>query len=268
MARTRLDMEGRPALDEGTMTCLSEAGAAVARTAVPAEPEPFGHAETGVGRGIEIHRRIELISHAILEAEGRLHDAARITEPWGADRVLIALTEAVGWVRALDDAMNHVWRGLSDEMRADITARIDEALEGPGRDPKFIAWAKAVRHETGYSDWTLGLLVRSAGLLREDLRGMRWLAGKLLHFGPLPAAELKQWREGAPPRWKWRSSKEFFPAKRGERKSHDRLAYDRYLAGCDLIGTFNFFDALFAAEFLAWDLTGRPERDDPTTAAR
>jgi hypothetical protein len=97
---------------------------------------------------------------------------------------------------------------------------------------------------------------------------MRWLAGKLLHFGPLPAAQLKQWREGEPPRWKWRQSKDIFPAKRSERKSHDRLAYDHYLADRDLIGTFNFVDALFAAEFLAWDLTGRPESDDPTTAAR
>jgi hypothetical protein len=259
MTRTRLDALEQPAPDEDTMARLSEAAAVVARMAPPAEPEPFGHAETGVGRDIEIHRRIELISHAIQEAEGRLNDAARTTASWGADRVLISLTEALGWVRALDDAMNHVWRGLSGEARGDITARIDEALERPGWDRKFVAWAKAQRNETGYSDWTLGLLVRSAGLPREDLRGMRWLAGKLLHFGPLPAAEMKQWREGEAPRWKWRPSREIFPASRGERKSHDRLAYDRYLAGRDLIGTFNFFNALLAAEFLAWDLTGRPE---------
>lgn len=262
MERTRLDIAEEPAPDEDTMARLSEAGAALARTAAPAEPEPFGQTETGLARGIEIHRRIELISHAIQEAQGRLGDAARVTEPWGGQRVLIALTEAVGWVRALDDAMNHVWRDLSDERRADITARIDEALEGPGWDPKFVVWAKAERNENGYSDWTLGLLVRSAGLPREDLRGMRWLAGKLLHFGPLPAVQLKQWREGEAPRWKWRPSKEIFPAKRSERESHDRLAYDRYLAGHDLIGTFNFFDALLATEFLAWDLTGRPERHD------
>jgi hypothetical protein len=81
---------------------------------------------------------------------------------------------------------------------------------------------------------------------------MRWLAGKLLHFDPLPAVELKQWREGEAPWWKWRPSKETFPAKRAERKSHDRSAYDRYLAGRDLISTFNLFDALQSAEFLAW----------------
>lgn len=259
MVRTRLDIAEEPAPDEDTMARLSEAGMAVARTVVPDEPEPFGQAETGLARGSEIHKRIELISHAIQKAQGRLADAARVAEPWGGHRVLIALTEAVGWVRALDDAMNHLWRDLSDELRADITVRIDEALQRPGWDPKFAVWAKTQRCDTGYSDWTLGLLVRNVGLSREDLRGMRWLAGKLLHFGPLPAVELKQWREGEAPRWKWRRSKEIFPAKRGERRSHDRLAYDRYLASRDLIGSFNLFNALLAAEFLAWDLTGQPE---------
>jgi len=259
MARTRLDVAAQPAPDEDTMARLSEAGAAVARTAAPTEPEAFGHAETGLARGSEVYRRIELISHAIQEAQGRLDTAARIVEPWGAHRVLIALTEALGWVRALDDAMNHIWRGLSDELRADITTRIDEALERPAWDPKFVAWAKTQRRESGYADWTLGLLIRSAGLPREDLRGMRWLAGKLLHFGPLPAVELKQWREGEPPRWKWRPSKEIFPVKRGERRSHDRLAYDRCLADRDVIGRFNLFHALLATEFLARDLTGRSE---------
>lgn len=259
MARTRIDVAAMPAPDEDTMAALSEAGAAVTRTAPPAEPEPFGHAETGLARGNEIHRRIKLIALAIQEAQARLIDAASVAEPWGAHRVLIALTEAVGWVRALDDAMNHFWRGLSDDRRADITAQIDEALERPVWNLKFVAWAKTQRNETGYSDWTLGLLVRSAGLPREDLRGMRWLAGKLLHFGPLPAAALQQWREGEPPRWKWRPSNEIFPAGRGERRSHDRLAYDRSLAGRDLIGTFNLFYALRATETLAWRLAGRPE---------
>jgi hypothetical protein len=258
--RTRLDVAEQPAPDEDTMARLSEAGAAVARTASPLAPKPFGHAETGLARGDEMHQRIELISHAIQTAQGRLDEAARVAEPWAAHQVLIALTELLGWVRALDDAMRHIWGDLPEELRADITARIDEALERPAWDPKFVAWAKTQRRETGYTDWTLGLLLKRAGLSREDLRGMRWLAGRLLHFGPLPAVELGQWREGEAPRWKWRPSKEIFPATRGERRHHGRLAYDRYLAGRDLIGTFNLFNALQAAEFLAWDLSGRSEQ--------
>ncbi len=62
MARTRLDIAAEPAPDEDAMARLSEAGAAVARMAAPDEPEPFGHAETGLVQGSEVHRRIELIS--------------------------------------------------------------------------------------------------------------------------------------------------------------------------------------------------------------
>lgn len=147
MARTRLDVVEQPAADEDTMARLSEAGAVAARAAAPAEPAPFGHAATGLAQGSEIHKRIELISHAIQEAEGRLNDAARVVEPWGAHRVLIALTEAVGWVRALDDAMNHIWRRLSDERRAEITARISEVLERPGWDPQVRSVGKSTEKQ-------------------------------------------------------------------------------------------------------------------------
>lgn len=258
MARAHLDVTAQPAIGDDEKGELEAAAAVIARTKTPVEPRPFGQAETGLSRGSEIYSRIELISHAIQEAQGRLHDAARVTQPWGADRVLIALTEVVGWIRALDDAMQHVWKGLSDELRSAITARIDHALERPGWDPGFVQWARSTRGPAGYSDWTLGLLVRGAGLPREDLRGMRWLAGKLLHFGPLPAAELRQWREGEAPRWKWRASAEIFPPSSRESRSHDRAAYDLALAGRDLVGTFNHFDALLSTEFLVLDLTEQP----------
>jgi hypothetical protein len=256
MVRTRLDVAAEPAVDEEQMVRLSEVAVRVARGAIPQEPLAFGHANTGLAEGIEIRSRVVLISHAIQEASGRLHEAARCEEEWGADRVLIALTEAVGWVRALDDAMNHIWRARPQPAFADITARIDRVLERPGWDPGFVAWAKSRRDSDGYGDWTIGLLIRSAGLSRDELRGVRWLAGKMLHFGPLPATELRQWRAGEPPRWKWRKAADIFPPPRGERRSEDRVAYDRYLAGRDLIGTFNLFNALLAAEFLAYDLTG------------
>ena len=256
MARTRLHVAAEPAIDEEEMARLSEVAAQIARGASPEEPAAFGHANTGLADASNIHRRVALISHAIQEASGRLHEAALCEEEWGADRVLIALTEALGWVRALDDAMNHIWRARPQPAFADITARIDRVLEGPGWDPSFVAWAKSRRNSDGYDDWTIALLIRSAGLSREELRGVRWLAGKMLHFGPLPATELRQRRAGESPRWKWRKAGDIFPSTRGERRSEDRLAYDRYLAGRDVIGTFNLFNALLAAEFLAHDLTG------------
>jgi hypothetical protein len=256
MVRTRLDVAAEPAVDEDEMARLSTIAAEVARGAIPEEPLPFGHANTGLAEGGDSHRRVVLTSHAIQEASGRLREAAQCEEEWGADRVLIALTEALGWVRALDDAMSHIWRARRQPAFAPITERIDRVLEGPGLDPSFVAWAKSRRKSDGYDDWTIGLLIRSAGLSREELRGARWLAGKMLHFGPLPATELRNWRAGESPRWKWRQAADIFPETRGERRSEDRVAYDRYLAGRDLIGSFNLFNALLAAECLAHDLTG------------
>lgn len=142
-----------------------------------------------------------------------------------------------------------------------LTSKIEQVLGRDGWDPTFVAWAKSQRTNSGYRDWTIGLVVMSSGVSREELRGVRWLAGKMLHFGPLPAVELKQWRPGAEPRWKWRASPEIYPRSRArsERKSEDRQAYDRYLAGRDLVGTFNLFDALHATEFLARELTRQEE---------
>jgi hypothetical protein len=216
MVRTYLDIDAEPAVEEDQMARLSEVAARVARGAtITAEPLPFGHASTGLVEGGHIHKRVVLISHAIQEASGRLHEAAPCEEEWGADLVLIALTEALGWVRALDDAMRHIWRARPQPAFADITAQIDQVLERPGWDPGFVAWAKSRRDSDGYDDWTIGLLIRHAGLPREELRGGRWLAGKMLHFRPPPATEVTQWRAGEPPRWKWRKSPTSSPRTEG-----------------------------------------------------
>jgi hypothetical protein len=257
MVRGRLDATPQPACDHDAMVELSEAAAQLARGSAPDEPSAFGHAQTGVIRAAEVHKRVELVSHAIQEASGRLHEAARRDDEWAADLVLVALTEAVAWVRALDDTMSHLWRAKPQPYFGEVTAKIDAALQRDGWDPSFVSWARSRRTTAGYDDWTIGLLIRSVGVPRNELRGIRWLAGKLLHFGPLPAAELRQWRAGEPPRWKWRKAAEIFPPKGGERRSEDRSAYDLALAGRDLIGTFNLFDALHATEFLALDLSGQ-----------
>jgi hypothetical protein len=260
MVRDRLDLPPEPARDHDAMVRVSEAAAQLARGSGPDEPAAFGHAQTGITRAAEVHQRVVLISHAIQEASGRLHEATRGEHDWASDLVLVALTEAVAWVRALDDTMSHLWRAKPQPYFADITKKIDLVLQRSGWDPKFVSCAQSRRTATGYDDWTIGLLIRSHGVPRDELLGIRWLAGKLLHFGPLPAAELKQWRAGEPPRWKWRKAADIFPPTRGERRSDGRSAYDQALAGRDLIGTFNLFDALHAAEFLALDLSGRSER--------
>ncbi|MEA2898693.1 MAG: hypothetical protein QOJ84_4308, partial [Bradyrhizobium sp.] len=77
-----------------------------------------------------------------------------------------------------------------------------------------------------------------------------WLAGKLLHHGPLPIAELRHWRAGAEPRWKFRSAEEIFPAFLGERSPPQRALYEDCLAGKDVLGSLNVTGALIETEFL------------------
>ena len=85
---------------------------------------------------------------------------------------------------------------------------------------------------------------------REELRGFRWLAGKLLHHGPLSAVELVQWRTGAEPRWKWRTSDDIFSPPRPEQRASQRQDYDRVVAGKDVVGGLRFNDLAYSVESL------------------
>lgn len=136
-----------------------------------------------------------------------------------------------------------MWRQLPQSIRADVSAQVDTALERPGWDQGFVASVAVARRPSGYEDWTVALLVKATALHRGELQGMRWLAGKMLHFGPLPAAELRHWRADAEPRWKWRPSENVYPTTRSERKSEDRSAYDSYLSLLNAEGDFKTPDA-------------------------
>jgi hypothetical protein len=85
---------------------------------------------------------------------------------------------------------------------------------------------------------------------RAELQGWRWLAGKLLHHGPLSAVERQQWRAGEDPRWKWRTADDIFPPSRPEERHAQRAEYTRTLAGKDVVGSLNFFTPLRAVESL------------------
>src|ERR1700743_2683090 len=72
--------------------------------------------------------------------------------------------------------------------------------------PDFAKVAVDERRRSGdpYEEWTL--LLRDAGfaLWSGALGVLRWLAGKMLHYGPLPVVELRQANQGSQPRWSWR----------------------------------------------------------------
>ena len=133
---------------------------------------------------------------------------------------------------------------------------MDVAIARPGMQPGLIADARAKRQQKGapYGDWTIALLSRGVYLPRDELRGLRWLAGVLLHRGPLSTVELKSWRHSEQPRWKWRAADEVIPPmmRQGERKSakEDLEAYERLIKGRDVLGSLNLFGVLVEMEFL------------------
>ena len=90
------------------------------------------------------------------------------------------------------------------------------------------------------------------------MRGLRWLAGVLLHRRPLPTVEMKHWRQGEQPRWKWRATDDIVPPelRGGERKrqKEDREAYEQLLQGRDVLGSLNLFQVLVEVEFLFMSL--------------
>jgi hypothetical protein len=137
-----------------------------------------------------------------------------------------------------------------------VSQQVDAAIARPGVQPGLIADASAKRRQTSepYDDWTIALLVRSVYLPRDELRGLRWLAGALLHRGPLSTVELRQWRAGEAPRWKWRVADDIVPLTRrpGERggDKEDRQAYERVIAGRDVLGSLNLFTVLVEMEHL------------------
>jgi hypothetical protein len=104
--RALVELDGEPALEEDKRTELAERGESLIEERPPSDtPAPFGVGSTTLDSAEGLRDRIEAVSHALQHAEVRLHDAARITEEWGGVKVLTALTEAVSWLRPLDDVM-------------------------------------------------------------------------------------------------------------------------------------------------------------------
>ena len=257
MYRALIGLDAEPALDEARRESLVERALERMADGPPPEPEPFGHAQTGTASLTQAAARIELISHGLQAAEARLHDAARVIEDWGVARVAVTATEALAWLRALDDAMAHFWRRLPASLREQVSVEVDTMLDKPSVSAGSAEKLREQRDRDGlpYSDWSMCLISKGLMLPREELEGFRWLAGKLLHFGPLPATELRQWREGEEPRWKWRQPDDIFPG--GRRTDEGRDQYKAHVAGRDVIGTFNLVTVLIELEYLTGGLARR-----------
>jgi len=253
MQRGLVELGGAPASNTDREQELAAKARAVVAAGPPDAPEAFGFAPTGLETHDELRQLVQLTSFALQGAEARLSDTVRRTDEHAAVYINIAAVELAAWVRAMDELMTSIWRQrLSNEDREEISEAVDTALRRPGFVGGIISAEQSRRAETGdpYEDWTIALLSKGVFLSRGQLMAWRWLAGKLLHHGPLSAVERLPWRPGAEPRWKWRSANAIFPPTLEEERPRQRAAYDSCLAGKDVLGTANFFHPLRETEFL------------------
>jgi hypothetical protein len=253
MQRGLVELGGLPASTFDREHDLGAKAQAVLAAGPPEAPEAFGFGPTGFETHDELRELVQLASFALQGAEARLFDAVRRSDQHAVAYINIAAVELAGWVRALDYLMTSIWRDrISNQDRERISQAVDAALARPGVASGIIGDAQSRRTQTGepYDDWTIALLSRGVFLPRRDLMAWRWLAGKLLHHGPLSAVERLPWRRGAEPRWKWRSADAIFPPALHEQRVTQRAAYNDSLAGRDVMGSTNFFHPLREMEFL------------------
>jgi hypothetical protein len=179
------------------------------------------------------------------DAIARITEASGDRSPWAFVRLHQALTEALLWIRLVDDVLDEAWRATDLTARERVSLETDRWLERllagePERAGSTAALrAYAARREDGapYADWATAAIGRGAQTMEEQFDAFRWLAGKLLHLAPRPVVELAQWRPGAEPRWKWRPAEAIQPkAQEKQRHWQNRQAYERDLAGRDVIG--------------------------------
>jgi hypothetical protein len=229
-----------------------------------ARPGPFAIPSTDLGSSQGLRNRIEAISHALQSAEHRLGEAAKITEEWGGISVLVALSDALAWLRVLDEVLRFTWRRVVDpELREAESQRIDAGLAARRELPDFAEEAFAGRERTGapYVEWTLLLIDRGLAFSPADLQGLRWVAGKMLHYGPLPVLELRQRNQGGPPHWTWRQAQVIFPPASRERSARQRGFYEDHLAGRTMLSSFNLTFMLIEMELLFFGLIRKSSND-------
>lgn len=258
MHRALVELGGAPAEEGPRRDELIAKAQAVIMQGKPQQPAGFGFATTGSETRAELFERVKLTLHAVDAASGRVSSAARRKDEYGANVLSIALVEMMAWLRGLDELMTHIWQQvLTAAVRERASQATDACLDRRKEPaPPSLTAEIAARADSGnpYKDWTLALIAKGAYLNRNELQGLRWLAGKLLHFGPLPAAELRHWRAGAGPRWKWRAADELFPSTLEEQQPNQRAAYEKHLRGRDIIGTVSLITTLIEAEYLFYRL--------------
>lgn len=232
MVRRPLDAPAVPASTEPLRaTVVSAALAAFDQGAQERGPlAPFAIPATTLATDEGLANRIELTSLALQDAAGRVGEAARNPESWAGNVLVIRITEWLAWIRAFDELLAYTWtRKLSRATREEACARAERSISRYAEDSHdlLITEEERDRRDKGrpYHDWTVALLAGGTPMPRRDLDALRWLAGKMLHHGPLPAVHLEQREPGYAPYWVWRAPDEICPPTEKESRPDQRAAY-------------------------------------------
>jgi hypothetical protein len=247
----------QPALvadDDQRRRYLAKLAIEASRKPPPKTPKPFaapGPTPKGADEWAD-HHDLQLICWD--EAFGELAAACGDMSEAGELRRYRSLTQALDWAYALDSSLNLLWRRILPEgVREEASKRTDERAqrsakhneEGPLKfnldtDLAFAGYVQRLKDHQPYSHWGEMML---AGIFQAQFfLAIGWVRGQLIHAATAAPLELRQFRPGVAPRWKWRGSKEFF---RGRPSEPGREAYERLLAGHDVIGLLGHLTDVF-----------------------
>ncbi|MGI9090898.1 MAG: hypothetical protein ACR2GG_07335 [Gemmatimonadaceae bacterium] len=230
--------------------------AALARRAMacpPQTPAPFAVPEPTPTGADEWSRHFDL-QHSCWEAAfGELWAARNDRGSAGDFRRYRALTQALDWAYAMDNALTLQWRSLPEDVREAASRETDERARGAAEhnaagmlpfdvdtDPAFVGYVRRLRDQQPYTHWSEVML---AGIFQAKFfASLAWVRGQLIHAATSAPMDLRQFRPGAEPRWKWRNSDDFA---RGRQNDSGRRAYDELLAGHDVLGLLGHLAEVF-----------------------
>jgi hypothetical protein len=220
----------------------------------PKTPQPFA-APRPTPEGADEwadHHDLQLISWD--EAFGEFVAACQDASEAGELRRYRSLTQALDWAYALDSSLNLLWkRMLPAEVREEASKQTDERARRAAKhneesslkfnldtDYAFSGYVERLKDRRPYSHW--GEVMLSGVFQARFFLAIGWVRGQLIHGATAAPLELRQFRPGAAPRWKWRASDEF---SRGRASDLGKEAYERLLAGHDVIGLLGHLTDVF-----------------------
>ncbi len=207
----------RPALTADTPERQHEliAGALAAMADPPAVPAPFAAPAPIPGDADEWAAHLELQLNCWSTAFDELMQACRDTGP-AADYVRYrTLTQALDWAYAMNSSLGVLWKSLPPAERKRASLETDErarkaaAHNAAGQlpfevetDPAFAGYVRRLKDHEPYSHW--GEVILAGIFQARFFHALAWVRGQLIHAATSAPMDLRQFRPGAEPRWKWR----------------------------------------------------------------